>query len=250
MTRQIERRDGGAGGEDGRGSGYMQSLIARLQHDVDARKRARTTFWPGVRLSVLCLALGLTSYEFGARSAAQASPGVGAHASILGFHKGTSADAMAGTIDLQRAQIERLERAFELSSRYDISAALALTIEEIALAEGVEPDLAFELVRLESNFNPRAVSSAGALGLAQLMPATARILAPEITRAEIFDPETNLRLGFRFFRSLLDYYDGDVRLALLAYNRGPTTVDRLLAQGIDPANGYARIIMTRRDRLP
>ena len=229
----------------------MQSLILKLQADVDARKRPRAEVWPSVRVGVLLLVLTASAYSLGARSADGSSSwasGAAAKDRLLAFN--AQVDALTGTVELQRAQIERLERAYELSSRYGIGADLAMKIEEIALAENVDPGLAFEMVRLESNFNPRAVSPMGALGLTQLMPATARMLAPEVSRQELFEPDTNLRLGFRFYRSLLDYYRGDVRLALLAYNRGPVTVDRLLEQGIDPGNGYARLIMTRRSALP
>jgi hypothetical protein len=234
-----------------RSGGERESLIPKLQADVDARKRYRPEFWPSLRIGTLVLVLGLTTYELGVRSAENGSGWTDravARSGLMG-HNG-QVDAMAGQLEIQRAQLERLERAVALSTRYGIGADLALTIEEVALAENIDPDLAFELVRLESNFNPRAVSPVGALGLAQLMPATARMLAPDVTRQELFEPETNLRLGFRFLRSLLDYYEGDVRLALLAYNRGPYTVDRLLEAGVDPANGYARIIMKRRAALP
>jgi soluble lytic murein transglycosylase-like protein len=98
-------------------------------------------------------------------------------------------------------------------------------------------------VRVESEFNERAVSSAGALGLTQLMPATAAELRPGITREEIFDRETNLRLGFRYLRWLLRSYDGRVPDALHAYNRGPGTVARIRRAGGDPANGYARRVL-------
>jgi hypothetical protein len=228
-----------------------QSLIPRLQADVDARKRHRPEVWPSLRIGTLVLVLGLTTYELGARSVDHESGWTDravARSRLMGFN--SQIDALSGQLELQRVQLERLERAVALSTRYGIGADLALTIEEVALAENIDPDLAFELVRLESNFNPRAVSPVGALGLAQLMPATARMLAPDVTRQELFEPETNLRLGFRFLRSLLDYYNGDVRLALLAYNRGPYTVDRLLEAGVDPANGYARTIMRRRAALP
>jgi soluble lytic murein transglycosylase-like protein len=227
----------------------MQSLILKLQADVNARKRPRAELWPALRVGALVLVLGLATFHLGALSADENSWAERAARSRF-LSPGAEAEALAGQLAIQTAQLERLERAYELSSRYGIAADLALIIEETALAENVDPDLAFELVRLESNFNPRAVSPVGALGLAQLMPATARMLAPQVTRQELFEPETNLRLGFRFYRSLLDYYGGDVRLALLAYNRGPYTVDRLLEQGIDPANGYARTIMTRRAAIP
>jgi soluble lytic murein transglycosylase-like protein len=225
----------------------MQSLILKLEADVDARKRPRADYWPSIRVGVLLMALTASAYSLGARSdesGARWGAPAAAKERLLAYN--AQVDQLTGMVEIQRAQIERLERANHLSAKYGIGADLAMQIEEIALAENVEPGLAFELVRLESNFNPRAVSPVGALGLAQVMPATARWLQPEITRQELFEPETNLRLGFRFYRSLLDYYQGDVRLALLAYNRGPGTVDRLVGQGVDPGNGYARIIMTRR----
>lgn len=224
----------------------MQSLILKLQEDVAARKRPRTEFRPLARSAVLVAVLGGLAYSLGARSPDDPTSWARTTARDRLLALNAEVEGLQGTLELQRAQLERLERAYALSARYGIGADLAMTIEDVALAESVDPALAFELVRLESNFNPRAVSPAGALGLTQLMPATAQWLSPEITRAEIFEPETNLRLGFRFYRSLLDYYKGDVRLALLAYNRGPITVDRLLREGVDPGNGYARVIMSRR----
>jgi soluble lytic murein transglycosylase-like protein len=150
-----------------------------------------------------------------------------------------------GELEFQRLYIQRLERLQRLSSRYGIGADLAARIEDVALAEGLDPEIAFELVRLESNFNPRALSPVGAVGLAQVMPATARWLEPGIRPAELYDPETNLRLGFRFLKILEEQYRGNLRLALLAYNRGPGTVDRHLQEGVDPGNGYARTILRR-----
>lgn len=127
--------------------------------------------------------------------------------------------------------------------RYGIAYDLASDIRHHARAEGIDPDLAFRLVRVESEFKETAVSSAGALGLTQLMPATAASLQPGITREQIFDRDTNLRLGFRYLRALLRAYDGDIDDALHAYNRGPGRVDRIKAQGLDPANGYARKVL-------
>jgi soluble lytic murein transglycosylase-like protein len=113
----------------------------------------------------------------------------------------------------------------------------------VARAEGVDPDLFYHLVRVESSFRPDVVSAAGAVGLAQLLPSTARALDPTVERADLFAPDTNLRLGARYLRRLLDRYRGNVRLALLAYNRGPTRVSRILREGGDPANGYARRVL-------
>lgn len=127
--------------------------------------------------------------------------------------------------------------------RYRISPQLASTIQDVALMEGLDPDLGFRLVRAESNFNPRARSHAGALGYTQLMPGTARWLDRRMTTAEhIMRPEANLAVGFRYLRRLIDKY-GDLRLALLAYNRGEGAVDRDLRRGRNPENGYTRRVL-------
>jgi soluble lytic murein transglycosylase-like protein len=148
-----------------------------------------------------------------------------------------------GDATLLRAQIERGNRVFEFSSRYGIAADLAATIFDVALTERVDPELAFRLVRLESNFNPRAVSRVGAIGLAQLMPSTAVQFDPTVTREMLFDPKTNLRIGFRYLRQLISAYKGDVRLALLAYNLGEEAVDQARRAGKNPLDGYNRILI-------
>lgn len=149
-------------------------------------------------------------------------------------------EAMAAS---RRAELRRLATA-RYALEYGVSLQLASDIERAAVAEGIDPELAFRLVRVESQFNERAVSPAGALGLTQLMPATAASLQPGITREEVFERQTNLRLGFRYLRWLLEVYDGDVEDALHAYNRGPGTVARLRERGEDPANGYAERILS------
>lgn len=90
---------------------------------------------------------------------------------------------------------------------------------QVALREGVDPDLYAALIRAESNFDPTAGSPAGAQGLAQLMPGTARGLGvnPNI-------PMANLTGGARYLRQQLRAFEGDVKLALAAYNAGPGAV--------------------------
>jgi soluble lytic murein transglycosylase-like protein len=130
------------------------------------------------------------------------------------------------------------------AARYRISPGLAQTIIDAAIAERVDPELAFRLIRVESVFRVRARGPAGALGLTQLMPSTARSIDRSVrTEAQIMEPSTNLRLGFRYLRGMIEKYDGDVRLGLLAYNRGETAVNRALRAGRDPENGYSRKVL-------
>ncbi len=218
----------------------MQSLLLKLQADVAARKQPRTDFWPALRAGMLGLALVLVAFQLGARSVE--SDGWATEWQQRFLSGSARMAALEGEIDLQKVQIDRMSRIVGNSAKYGIPADLAASIEEIALAERIDPKLAFELVRVESRFNTRAVSPVGALGLTQLMPETARLLKPGLSREDIFKPETNLRIGFRFLRSLIIKYDGNIHLALLAYNRGPSRVDQLIKAGIDPNNGYSYLI--------
>ncbi|HEX6533992.1 MAG TPA: lytic transglycosylase domain-containing protein [Gemmatimonadaceae bacterium] len=147
-------------------------------------------------------------------------------------------DAAKGELALAKARLDRANRVMAYSSRYHIGADLAGAIYDISQAEGIEPGLAFRLVKVESEFNEHATSPVGALGLTQLMPSTARYFQKGLTREQIYDRDTNLRIGFRYLRSLIREYHGNVRLALLVYNRGPLAVETLRSLGLDPHNGY------------
>lgn len=140
------------------------------------------------------------------------------------------------------APLTRWHDIYAYARRYRISSELAQDIYDAAIDEGIDPALAFPLVRLESQFNERATSSVGAIGLTQLMLPTARYYVPDVTREELYNRHINLRIGFRYLRDLLEQYR-DVGIALLVYNRGPVAVIRDRRAGKNPSNGYDRIVM-------
>lgn len=152
-------------------------------------------------------------------------------------------EGASGEAALLKLQLARTDAIFAYSAQYKIPADLSAAIYDIALSEGIDPAMAFRLVRVESEFTQRARSPMNAIGLTQLRLPTARFYMPDITEAQLFDRDVNLRIGFRFLKDLLERFDGNVDHALLAYNRGPTTVAAILAQGGDPRNGYARKVI-------
>jgi soluble lytic murein transglycosylase len=108
-------------------------------------------------------------------------------------------------------------------------------VESAAREFGLDRGLFLALVRQESAFDPRARSRAGASGLTQLMPSTARrlsrtLLKKRFQRAFLYDPAINVRLGASYLRSLLEEFDGNALLAVAAYNGGPARVRRVLSE--------------------
>lgn len=102
------------------------------------------------------------------------------------------------------------------------SAPYESSITEYSRRLGVAEDLVRAVIQVESAFNPRAVSDKGAMGLMQLMPATAR----ELGVTDPFNPDENIRGGVTYLKQLLNRYDQKVELALAAYNAGMGNVDK------------------------
>lgn len=100
--------------------------------------------------------------------------------------------------------------------RYDV------IVDRASRANGVDGALVHALILAESSYDPNAVSPAGASGLMQLMPATAKRYGV----ANLLDPEQNIRGGVRHLKDLLVQFDGDVELVIAAYNAGPNAVIR------------------------
>ena len=151
--------------------------------------------------------------------------------------------AARGETDVVRLQLDRANTVMEYSSKYQIPADLSAAIYDIALSEGIDPSLGFQLVKIESDFKRTAHSPAGALGYTQLQIATARFYDAGITEDKLLDRDVNLRIGFRFLKDLMGQFDNDMHLALLAYNRGPGKVAEILAEGGDPKNGYSDAVL-------
>ncbi len=144
---------------------------------------------------------------------------------------------------MARAQVERTNAILLKSEEFQIPGDLAMAIYDIALSEGIDPEIAFRLVRVESNFKPKALSNMNAIGYTQIQAPTARFYEPGLSEAQLYQRDVNLRLGFRFLRDLMRRYDGDLELALVAYNRGPGKVEEILLNGGDPSNGYAQKVL-------
>jgi len=101
-------------------------------------------------------------------------------------------------------------------------APLAETVDRIAQQNRLSPQLVHSIIQVESNYDPEAISSKGALGLMQLIPATAKRFGV----ANVFDPADNVEGGARYLKYLLQLYNGDQALALAAYNAGEGAVAR------------------------
>lgn len=224
----------------------MKNLRGTYVHRGDAhrrRTRVRQVTLAGGFLAASAFLLGNRTPATGTVEAAPVESTSSFHINLGGDRLLTARlDSMRGELDLAKAQLDRSAQIFSYSSRYKIGADMASNIVDVSSAEGIDPELAFRLVKLESDFNPRATSPVGAIGLTQVMPATARYYVKGITREGLYDPNTNLRVGFRYLRGLVREYHGDMNLALLVYNRGPVAVQKARAEGDNPSNGYDRIV--------
>lgn len=106
--------------------------------------------------------------------------------------------------------------------REDLDPVIDRAIADASLVHGIDSNLIRAVIRAESSYNPFAVSSSGAMGLMQLMPATAHSLGVD----NPFDIVQNINGGTQYLRRMLDRFEGDLELALAAYNAGAGAVER------------------------
>jgi soluble lytic murein transglycosylase-like protein len=117
-------------------------------------------------------------------------------------------------------------------------------INESLKTTHVRPSLALAVAKTESDFRPHVVSHAGAVGIMQIMPATAFGLY-KIRRAELFDPQTNIRVGVRFLDHLIKKYNGRIDLALSHYNGGSAVMKNGNARVLPYTRSYVTRVLAR-----
>lgn len=161
----------------------------------------------------------------------QVQSALNANAARVGFTAPQFSSLLSSTLAAQAATVQAQESATVQSvSSYDG------LIKEAAQENGLDEALVKAVIQAESSYRADAVSSAGAQGLMQLMPATAASLG--VTNS--FDPAQNISGGTKYLKSLIDRF-GDLRLALAAYNTGPSRISGLNITDPDNASEYAKI---------
>lgn len=128
----------------------------------------------------------------------------------------------------------------------DLARDIAVSLYKYGKIYDRDPDLMLALIRIESNFNPMAISSVGAEGLCQIMPFWYNIFKEP--KGSFFDTEKNIRYSHQILAFYENQYDS-LEYALTAYNRGGYKVEAALLKGRDPKNGYASKIMKEYDKL-
>jgi soluble lytic murein transglycosylase-like protein len=170
-------------------------------------------------------------------------------------------EALAGDTQALRAEVSNLRQTMAshtgedvlflkvllLKPNIDLNLASAIAAETHRQAQLVQrdPNLVLAIMTVESDFNVRATSGVGAVGLMQVMPHWKRVLG---INGDLYDIATNIKYGLQVLGFYLEMY-GELEMALTAYNRGPGPVDWALIKGKEHRNGYAAKVLGVYERL-
>lgn len=223
---------------------YARQAAARLPGDAapEVRPGSQAPAWPRDASLRRVLALSnfgldaLATVELDSRGYDADDPVVARDVTALrGILKVRGGDARSG-VQVLKAAFPALGSPFQATVPLPVLEAYypleyQREIEKHARERGLPPALVAGIIRQESAFDRRAQSHAGARGLMQLMPATAKEWAGKLdmrhSPERLFDPEYSIRLGSAYFDYVLDRFDGNVELALAGYNGGPNRIKRL-----------------------
>lgn len=216
----------------------FRAFRIRRPTPLDVKTRWTVPYWAA--MLVLCAAMSDGSWAsdrepITAGSTSESAAGSDAHGDVRGTVKlKTLGDGTRVMYNENRQQ--RVRRTSLSLTAPPRTLDLESKIARYARAQGLSPRLVQAVVQVESGYNPRALSNKGAMGLMQLMPETARELG--VTNA--YDPDQNLRGGTRYLWQQIRRFDGNLELALAAYNAGPTAVSRY--GGVPPYRETRRYI--------
>ncbi len=135
--------------------------------------------------------------------------------------KNSPVTSFQNILDTKLEKSSTQEKVFKAENNTN-KAEIDNLIEKYSNKNGLDKDFVKALVKQESGFNPNATSKCGAMGLMQLMPATAQGLGV----SNAYDVEQNIAGGTKYLKSMIDRFDGNEKLALAAYNAGPNAVNK------------------------
>jgi len=111
------------------------------------------------------------------------------------------------------------------------------SVEKYSKEFEIDEFLIYSIIKVESNFDSKVKSKSGAIGLMQIMEQTAKEIDNSVTEEELFNEDTNIRIGVEYFSKLLIHYNNNLNLAIIAYNAGMGNVDKWIENGIIKEDG-------------